>query len=124
MRAETSVRYLRSMARCALSSELLYWCVTHWYCLMRVFSFCRLVLGRSGAEQSLPLGALSPKLHPVCTTTAPFWEALLVLQINALLFLSPSSPAGPMSAFERACLEKMKAELKGSIEKGVQFANK
>lgn len=33
-------------------------------------------------------------------------------------------PVGPLTAFERAGMEKMKAELKGSIEKGVQFANK
>ena len=33
-------------------------------------------------------------------------------------------PLGPMSAHERACFAKMLPELKGSIEKGIAFANK
>jgi malate dehydrogenase len=33
-------------------------------------------------------------------------------------------PLGPMSAHERAGFAKMLEELKGSIDKGVHFANK
>jgi malate/lactate dehydrogenase len=33
-------------------------------------------------------------------------------------------PLGPLSTFERAAMAKMMPELKASIEKGIQFANK
>lgn len=54
-------------------------------------------------------------------TEHPFFASRVRLGRNGV---EEYLPLGPLNEYERAGLEKMKSELKGSIEKGVVFANK
>eukprot|EP00271_Cylindrocystis_brebissonii_P009453 TRINITY_DN242_c0_g2_i2.p2 TRINITY_DN242_c0_g2~~TRINITY_DN242_c0_g2_i2.p2 ORF type:complete len:353 (+),score=90.03 TRINITY_DN242_c0_g2_i2:154-1212(+) len=53
-------------------------------------------------------------------TEHPFFASRVVLGRNGV---EEFLPLGPLNEFERAGLGKMKAELKGSIEKGIAFVN-
>lgn len=91
--------------------------------------------GTGSATLSMAFGAAKFAeycLHAMCGKAGILVSAYVASQVTELPFFASQVklgrngveevlPLGPLSDYERVCLEKMKSELLGSIEKGVQF---